>query len=432
VIRGAVIAATLVVALAALATTSHALTIHGTVRNVTNGSTNVSAKVVAIQPSAGMKEIAATEAQNGKFTLELPDDAPKGMAEAQGMSGSMYLLRVEYDGVTYNTSVMGTGGHQDVEVEVFESTTSWEGVKIIVPHLAATRRGNALHIEQMFEITNETTPPQTVAGKEGPFKLFLPSDMDSITDCYVISGEMPLKRMPIPTDTPDIYSIDYPIRPGLTRIGVSYALPYASGSYTIKARFPLAVPHMMVFAVDSSMHVTSTTHEFVSQQSVHGMTAYALHGIAADSDLVLSFSGGNPEFAGVQVEGDGHSADDGHNHSATPDNIRVASSEDYKISIFVMISVLLVLTAIVGMAMRDGHDPLSDAKVLRAHYDLLVSRLAKLDDLHAASTIPSDAYRASREELVGRLAALAMQLRSHGGVHPSGHGAHAAAKSKAQ
>jgi len=79
--------------------------------------------------------------------------------------------------------------------------------------------------------------------------------------------------------------------------------------------------------------------------------------------------------------------------------------------------VLLVLTGIVGMAMRDRNDPLADAKVLRAHYDLLVTRLAKLDDLHAANLIPSDAYRASREELVGRLAALAMQLRANAGIH---------------
>jgi hypothetical protein len=110
----------------------------------------------------------------------------------------------------------------------------------------------------------------------------------------------------------------------------------------------------------------------------------------------------------------------------------VAPSGDYKISIFAMITVLLVLAGIVGMALRDRHDPLSDAKVLRAHYDLLVSRLAKLDDLHAANTIPSDAYRASREEMVGRLAALAMQLRAHGGVHAHDPSPHAAPKTKAQ
>jgi hypothetical protein len=76
-----------------------------------------------------------------------------------------------------------------------------------------------------------------------------------------------------------------------------------------------------------------------------------------------------------------------------------------------------VLAGVIGMSLRDRHDPLSDPQVLRAHYDLLLSRLARLDDLHAAHAIPDDVYRASREEMMGRLGALAMQMRAQGGVH---------------
>ena len=407
-----------VLVLVLTATGAHAFTIKGTLKNGTTGSTKMNGQIVAIVPSAGMKEVGSVQAQNGAFTLEnMPNDAP------------MVMLRTEYAGVTYNTQVpvMG-GGDQTVEVEVFESTKSWTGVTVMVPHLAATRRGNQLFIEQLYEITNETTPPKTV----GAFEMWLPSDMDSIQDCYVIAGEIPVKRSPVPTDKKDVYTIDYPIRPGMTRIGISYSVPYGQNMYTMRARYPVPVTHMMVFAVDSSMQVTTTTHEFASAQSVHGMTAYALHGMEGGGELILNFVGGDPNFAGLQVEGEeAHGADDGHNHGATPDNIRVASSGDYTLSIFAMITVALVLGGIVFMALRDRHDPLADAKVLRAHYDLLLARLAKLDDLHAANTIPSDAYRASREELLGRLAALAMQLRAHGGVHAHDH-AHAAPKTKAQ
>jgi len=86
-------------------------------------------------------------------------------------------------------------------------------------------------------------------------------------------------------------------------------------------------------------------------------------------------------------------------------------------SIFLMITVLLVLAGVIGMALRDHHDPLNDPKVLRAHYATLVSRLARLDDLRAAEAIPGDAYRATREDLMGRLSALALHLRTHGGLH---------------
>ena len=403
----------LAVALATIATAANAFTIRGTIKNGTTGATDVSARVVAIEPSAGMREAASAEAQGGKFVLEnLPDDSP------------FFLLRTQYDGVNYNTPVQPTGGDQTVEVEVFESTSSWDGIQITMPHLATARQGNALHIEQLFEITNETSPAKTLSGKTGPFKLHLPTDMDSLTECFVSAGEMPLKVTPIPTDSPDIFTIDYPLRPGITRIGVSFAVPYASGSYSMKVRFPQPVSLITVFAVDSSMHVASTSHELGSGQSVHGMSAYAVGDIPANGEVALTFTGGNPKFAGLDVEGD--------EHAATPENIRGEPAEDFKVSIFLMITVLLVMAGIVTMALRDRHDPLSDPQVLREHYDLLVSRLAKLDDLHAANTIPSDAYRASREELVGRLAALAMQLRSRGGVHPPDTSAQAGTRSSAQ
>jgi hypothetical protein len=298
-----------------------------------------------------------------------------------------------------------------------------------VPHLATVRRGNELHVEQLFEISNESNPPKTVNAKDGAFRLFLPADMDSLTDCTVAFGDMPIKHTPIPTGKPDIYSIDYPIRPGMTRISVSYAVPYAPGSYTMKMRYPQPVARMTIFAVDSSMQVSSTTHQLGGGQSVHGMSAYVLNDIKANTELALTFFGGDPEFAGLDVEGE--EGGEGE-HGAVPDNIRAAPTEDFKLSIFLMVTVLLVLGTIVAMSTRDRRDPLSDPQVLREHYSLLVSRLARLDDLHAANTIPDDAYRASREELVGRLAALAMQLRSHGGIHAPDKGAPAEPRSRVQ
>ena len=413
--RSARVLAALLLALSTVVSNAGAYSIKGTVKNGTTGAGVSGANIVAIQPSAGMKEVGSTVVKDGAFVLDgLPDGAP------------MFLLRTEYDGVPYNTVVME--GTHEVNVDVFESTTSWEGVEIIVPHLAVARQGDGLHIEQLFEIDNQSSPARTVSVKDGAFRLWLPSDMDSITDCSVIAGEMPVQRTPLPTSTPDVYSIDYPLRPGITRISISYAVPYASGSYTLKAKYPLPIAHMMVFAVDSTLHVASSTHEFSTQQSVHGMSAYALHGVAPGKEFALTFAGGDPNFAGLNVDDEGGA----HPEGATPENIRVAPTEDYKISILVMIMVLLVLAGIVGMSLRDRHDPLSDAKVLRAHYDLLVARLAKLDDLHAANTIPADAYRASREELVGRLAALAMQLRTHAGVHAPAPGTETVTQTKVQ
>jgi hypothetical protein len=182
------------------------------------------------------------------------------------------------------------------------------------------------------------------------------------------------------------------------------------------------------------MQVTSTAPSFVKQESVHGMAAYTVHSIAGNQELALTFNGGDPNFAGLHVDENGNNT--GGAQSGAPSdqegNVNVTPGTDENISLFLMVTVLLVLAGVAGMSLRDKHDPLSDAQVLRKHYDLLLSRLARLDDLHAANTIPNDAYRASREDLMGRLGALAMQLRAHGGVHAPDRNPSQAAKSKAQ
>jgi hypothetical protein len=379
-----------------------ALTIRGTVENGTTGAKGVDVKIVVINPSEGMEEVTEVQSRGGRFEIPNLDPAP------------MYMLRARYAGIEYNTPVQLMGGQDaDVAVTVYEATTSWEGVRVTVPHLAASRQGDWLFIEQLYEIVNETTPRRTIGGEGGAFRLYLPADMDSLTHLSVTSMGVPIDRSPEPTDVKDVYSIDYPIRPGITRVNVNYVVPYRNATYTLPQKFLQDIAHITVFAVDPSMKVTSTSHTFEGTEEVHGMTAYTLHGVKANGDLVLTFEGGSPDFAGIQVDGQGGA------HAG--ENVIVIPGDEESTSIFLMITVLLVLAGVIGMAMRDRHDPLSDPKVLRGHYGLLVSRLARLDDLRAAEAIPNDAYRAAREDLMGRLGALAMHLRSHGGLHHRAH-----------
>jgi hypothetical protein len=383
----------------ALAAPASALTIRGTVENGTTGAKDVDAKIVVVNPSEGMEEVAEVQSHGGRF--EIPNLDP-----------AMYILRTRYAGIDYSTPVQAMGEDIDVTVTVYEATTSWDGVRITVPHLAASRQGDWLFIEQLYEITNETL--RSVGGENGAFRLYLPPDIDSLTHCSVQAMGVPVDRTPVATGTANVYKIDYPIRPGITRISLTYVVPYTNDTYTLPQKFLQDTAHITVFAVDPSMKVTSTSHTFEGSEDVHGMTAYTLHAVKANSDLVLTFAGGDPDFAGIQVEGQGGGAHAG-------ENVIVIPGEEAKTSIYLMVTVLLVLTGVIGMAMRDRHDPLSDPKVLRGHYGLLVSRLARLDDLRAAEAIPNDAYRAAREDLMGRLGALAMHLRSHGGLHHKTH-----------
>jgi hypothetical protein len=109
--------------------------------------------------------------------------------------------------------------------------------------------------------------------------------------------------------------------------------------------------------------------------------------------LTLAFEGGTSEAVGASQE------------------VRVIPDDAHRVALLAMVPLLLVLLAVVGMTQRQT-DPLSDASVLRTHYDALVKRLARLDDLRAADAISVDAHQAAREELTTRLGALALRLRA--------------------
>ena len=375
------------------AANANAFTIRGTLENGTTGSKDVSAKIVVVNPSQGMEEQGNVDVRNGRF--EIPDLDP---------NAPVYLLRVDYAGVSYNTPVQVTGADQEVAVIVYETTTSWDGVRVVVPHLAASRFGDHLQVEQLFEISNESSPPRTLNGEEGFFHLYLPADMETLLTCFAQSLSVPIDQTPVPTATPGRYRIDYPIRPGVTRIGVAFTLPYAAGRYTLSEKVFHDIDHITVFAVDPDIKISSPSQTLEAMEPVHGMSAYSVHGLTKGSELVLSFEGGDPEFAGTG--GGGESGEQ---------NVVAVASDSENLSLFVIAALVFTFAGMVAVVLRDRGDPLSDPKVLRRHYDSLVARIARLDDLHAAEAIPGEAYRAAREELVTKTAALAIRIRAQDG-----------------
>ena len=365
-----------------ISSSAHAFTVRGNVVNGTTGAVYDGAKVALVNPAGGMLQEREMDARGGRFEFTgLDPQAP------------IYLLRVDYDGVPYNVPVRVDGTDHEVTVTVYESTSSWENIRVSAPHLASSWQGEHLAIEQLFEISNESSPPQTATGEQGYFKLFLPTDLDSITACFVTSLGVPVDRTPIPTGEPGVYRVEYPIRPGLTRVGIAYKVPYAAARYTLNANVLYDLEHVFVFGVDPDMKITSTSHELQPSEPVHGMTAFSIHGVPKGSTLTLAFEGGTSMAA------------------TTAGEVEVVPSDAHGVALMAMVPVLLILLAAVGATQRTAN-PLSDPRVLRAHYDLLVQRLARLDDLRAADAVSADAHRAARDEMTARLGALAMKLRA--------------------
>ena len=278
----------------AIVPSAHAFTVRGKIVNGTTGQ-SVDAKVTAVNPSAGMDEEQVVQSKNGTFVLEHLDAA-----------SGFYLLRVDYAGVPYNEPLQANGKDMDITVTVYETTTSWDGVQITMPHLAAVREGDHLTIEQMYEINNVAEPARSIAGKEGYFRVYLPAEVDTVTQCFVTSLDVPVDRDPMPTGKPNEFYIDYPIRPGTTRIGLAYKVPYTNNQFSLAQKVYYDIGHLSIFAVDPAMKITSTSHTLAAQKEVHGMASWTVHGLKKGSTLALMFEGGHehaPQVAGGAAGG---------------------------------------------------------------------------------------------------------------------------------
>ncbi len=369
-----------------LPSVANALTIKGRVVNGTTGERNINADVLIVKPSGGMMQEQSVKSVNGEFEATgLDDDAP------------VYLVRVDFDGISYSEPVRPAEGNvAEVTVTIYEASNSWDGVRVSVPHLVARRHsGNHLEIEQLYEIDNASTPARTVRGGESSFLLPIPEDSIEITALYVTALGVPVERTPEPTGTPGLYRVDYPLRPGVTRVGVSYRVPYAGDTYTLSPPLLYSLDELTLFNVDPDMEVVSATTDFEINDAAHDMIAMTASDLAKGSELAITFTGGSGESRVTQEQGG---------------TVRMVPNAMEQPSLILMLLILLALAAFTGIAIYGSVNPLSRRENLDTWYNLLVKRLAKLDDLHEAQAIPTDVYRLRRDELKTQLASLMVRI----------------------
>lgn len=386
------------VAVLAIAPAVSALTLHGT---VVNGTTEkpVDGKVIVVNPAGGMMTEEQVQTQGGSFTVEDLDPEV-----------DLYLLRFDYAGVMYTQPVQA-GGQQTVHatITVYDTTTSWEGVHVLMPHLAAAATDGVLQVEALYEIHNHADPPATIADIDHQFVMYMPEDRIEILRSFVSHDEVPLDRFPVPTDEAGIYRVDYPIRPGETQVGLAYTVPYGDSTYTMSFTLPYPIEEMTVYAINDGMTVTSRTLTLGKSEAVHGMTAYALSDIPANTKIDLTFSGGGALPATAMGENPGGQGDQAS--TGTGAVISIPNRMENP-SILLMVGVMLAMLAVIGFATRGTTSPIDKPERLNAYYQLLLKRLARLDDLNEAGAVAHDVYKAKRTELKNQLASLQYRMQA--------------------
>lgn len=383
-----------VAALAIVPPASAAVTLHGTVVNGTTGAP-VDGTVIIVNPSGGMMTEQEVQTQGGGFTVENLD-ADVGL----------YLLRFDYEGVMYTQPLqMEDQETVHASITVYDTTSSWEGVHVLVPHLAAAAAEGVLQVEVLYEIHNHSEPPATIADIDHQFLTYMPEDRIQILRSFVSHDEVPLDRFPVPTDQASIYRVDYPIRPGETQVGLAYTVPYGDSTWTMSYTLPYAIEDMTIYAINDGMTITSKTLTLGKGEAVHGMTAYAVSELPAGTKIDLTFSGGGalPATAmGENPNGD----------QAASGSVIAIPNRMENPSILLMVGIMLAMLAIIGFATRGTVNPVDRPERLKAYYMLLLKRLARLDDLNEAGAVAHDVYKVKRAELKNQLASLQYRMQA--------------------
>lgn len=190
----------------------------GVVMNKTTGKPQAGVSVTLTNFGAGGMEAAGSTKTDagGRFRFD-------------SATGTAHLVQADYQGVRYNAPMSQAGG-SGLEIAVYESAASVPQVKADQHMIMVESNGEELVVNETVVFNN---PAQVTWSnpKAGTVKVFIPAVAgENIMARVIAQGGMPVERQPVKTSTANVWTVDYPVKPGETRFDFSYKVPPAAGA----------------------------------------------------------------------------------------------------------------------------------------------------------------------------------------------------------
>jgi hypothetical protein len=210
-----------VLACALLALTAQAA-VDGTVTNSTTGKPQAGATVTLFQPtSQGPQFIDSvkTDAQ-GKFQIT---------KEISGAGAGPLLLQAVYAGVQYNKMLPPGTPTQGVDIPVFESSKRSGGTRISQHMiLLEPSPGGNLQVSESYVFNNDGKTTWNDPDN-GTLQFALPAAANGKVEVNALApGGLPIRKAPDPGSKPNTFKLDFPIKPGESRVDMQWSIPFAT------------------------------------------------------------------------------------------------------------------------------------------------------------------------------------------------------------
>jgi hypothetical protein len=189
----------------------------GVVMNKTTGKPQAGVTVTMTRfGGAGMEAAGSTQTDaEGKFTFA-------------GEAGAAHLLQAEFQGIKYSAPMSQTAGVA-LEIAVYDSSPNVPQARADQHMFMVESNGEELVVNETVVFNNPTQVTWNNT-KSGTVKIFVPAAAgDAIMARVIAQGGMPVERQPVQTTVANVWTVDYPVKPGETRFDFSYKLPAAAG-----------------------------------------------------------------------------------------------------------------------------------------------------------------------------------------------------------
>ena len=225
-------------ALSLLACLSLQAAVTGTVSNQTTGKPQAGATVTLYRLGAetGLEAITNVKtAADGSFTI---NETP---------AGGPHLIQTAWDGVTYNHMLPPGTSSEGMELEVWNAAASVPKGAAVGTHIILLEPfGAILRISESWLWKNEGK--LSYNNPAGTHRFYVPEGMAGKLKATGTAPQgQPIERAAIATKTANVYAIDFPIKPGQTRIDVTYEMPFTDGAQFVSRVLPGdAAPRLVV------------------------------------------------------------------------------------------------------------------------------------------------------------------------------------------
>ncbi len=192
--------------------------VDGTIVNGTTGKPEPDTVVTLIQPTqSGMQTLGTTKSDaQGKFSFDNND------------ASGPRLIQAVFQGVQYNKMVPPGMPSTGVEIPVFASSNK-AGTAKETQHFIVLQPGEKeMTVSEGLLYVGDPNVTYYDPVK-GSVRFYVPPEAKGPISVTVNpAGGMPIPRPALKTEVPNIYKIDYPVRPGETRFDLNYTVPTTS------------------------------------------------------------------------------------------------------------------------------------------------------------------------------------------------------------